>query len=256
METALRSGSVSIPDTARRFNVSVETIRRDINMLCTENKLHKIHGGAVPVKRALRRDYDYLSRIHQYQQAKTTIGVEAARLISNGDVVILDCGVSIQSIAHSLANLQDVTFITNSVPTASILLEKHAVGDITGRIILIGGEVNCRNRFASGTSAIAALDSYYADKAFISCTAVSADAVSTYDVDESYYSAHLMKRASMSVLVAESDKFGKNSVYRFAQPTDFAKIITDSENALSENIIETIKKSQTELITAVARSEK
>lgn len=236
MTLATRDGSVSIPDTARQLGVSIETIRRDINRLCAENKLSKVYGGAVPVKRALRRDIDYYSRVERNRQAKTMIGAAAAHLVKNGDVVMLDCGVSVQSIALAFTNLRDVTFITNSVPTASNLLEKHSMGDIDGRIILIGGEMNCRNRFASGTAALETLDRYYADIAFISCTSVSADAVSSYDIDESLYSAALMRRASTSVLIAESEKFGKNSVCRFAGLADFAKIITDPENPVPDDI--------------------
>lgn len=70
MNVAVRDGSVSIPETAKYFNVTVETIRRDVNALCSAKKLRKVHGGAVPLKHALRRDPNYASRVSSKSPAR------------------------------------------------------------------------------------------------------------------------------------------------------------------------------------------
>jgi len=247
MTTASNNGFVSIAETAQLLGVSNETIRRDINVLCGENKLRKVWGGASPVKLMLRRELNYSSRKSKNLPEKMAIGREAAQMITDGKVVFFDCGVSIQMIASAVTDVKNVTFITNSIPTMSILLDKFSKGEIDGRVIMIGGEINTENRFATGAAAVEHLDRFCADLAFISCTAISARAVSTYDIDESYFSAHIMDCASMSVLVAESEKMGKNSVYSFAKITDFSRIITDSENRVPEDIIEIIENSDTDL---------
>lgn len=126
LRTAVRDNFVSISETAAHLDVSIETIRRDINRLCRENRLKKVRSGACPVKPSIRRDADYMLRKSQNQQVKLAIGREAARMITDGKVVIFDCGVSIQQIAASVTGVQDVTFITNSVPTMSILLDKFS----------------------------------------------------------------------------------------------------------------------------------
>ena len=59
LDCAEENGSVCIPDAARHFGVSVETVRRDVNRLCGEGVLRKVHGGAVPVRHVLRSDKDY-----------------------------------------------------------------------------------------------------------------------------------------------------------------------------------------------------
>ncbi len=248
LDTAWRDGFVSLSRASAHLGVSVETVRRDINVLCGQNKLKKVRGGASPVKLALRRDADYLLRKNNNQQAKMTIGMEAARLITDGKIVILDCGVSIQNIAACVGGVRDVTFITNSVPTASILLDKFAAGDITGRVLLIGGEIDTQNRFTKGTAVTDSIDKYCADIAFVSCTAISAENVSSYSLDECYFSTHIMKRSAMSVLIAESDKLGKNSVYSFAKVTDFDFIITDNTNAMPNDTLKLIESSNTELV--------
>jgi DeoR/GlpR family transcriptional regulator of sugar metabolism len=151
-------------------------------------------------------------------------------------VVFLDCGTSIQDIARSINGVRNVTFIVNSVPVMSILLDKFAAGEIDGRAILIGGEMDVHNRFTKGAMVVEELSRYSADIAFISCTAVSAQSVSGYTLDEGAYSAHLMQRAVRSVLVAESNKLGKTSLYAFARPGDFSCMITDDTHHIPDNV--------------------
>ncbi|MBQ8511745.1 MAG: hypothetical protein IJ497_03955, partial [Clostridia bacterium] len=67
----------------------------------------------------------------------------------------------------------------------SLLPDKFASGEITGRVIMIGGEIDVKNRFAIGASAAETMKQFCADLAFISCTAASARGVSSYDLDES-----------------------------------------------------------------------
>jgi DeoR/GlpR family transcriptional regulator of sugar metabolism len=132
--------------------------------------------------------------------------------------------------------VHNVTFIVNSVPVMSVLLNKFASGEIDGRAILIGGEMDVHNRFTKGAMAVETLERYSADIAFISCTAVSAQSVSGYTLDEGAYSARLMQRAVRSVLVAESNKLGKTSLYAFARPGDFSCMITDDTNHMPDNL--------------------
>ncbi len=250
INTAVLEGFVSISEAAEHLNVSIETVRRDINFLCGENKLHKVRGGACPVKLSLRRDADYMLRKSKNQQEKIAIGREAARLIRDETVVMLDCGVSIQTVAASITGVKGVTFITNSVPVMSILLDKFSSEEITGRGILIGGEIDTQNRFTKGAFAVETLDHYYADLAFVSCTAISAESVSSYSLDECSFSSHIMRRTSASVLIAESEKLGKNSVYSFAKITDFSRIITDAKNHFPEDILAVMENSNTRLTIA------
>jgi|GEM_PF-519066 len=247
MRTAIRDNFVSISETARHLDVSIETVRRDINRLCAENRLRKVRGGACPVKLSMRRDAEYMLRKTQNQQVKLAIGRAAARMITDGKVVIFDCGVSIQQIAASVTGVEDVTFITNSVPTMSILLDKFSSGEITGRVIMIGGEIDAKNRFAIGASAVESMRQFCADLAFVSCTALSARGVSSFDLAESSFSSAILECTSYSVLIAESEKLGKNSVHRFAAPTDFSAIITDDQNHVPADILDLLETSDTAL---------
>ncbi len=250
INTAREHGFVSVSQAAAHLKVSAETVRRDIAALAERNQLKKVRGGATPVKMPLRKDSGYLFRVHHNQQEKMSIGMEAASMIHSGNIFALDSGVSIQAIVSCLHGIHDVTFVTNSLPTALILLDKFSLGEISGRIVLIGGEIDVRNRFAKGALAVDELDKYYFDLAFISCTALSVENVSSYSLDECAYSRHLLNRSATTVLIAESEKASKNSVYGFAQISDFDCIITDDENKLPEDMIKALNASKTQLMIA------
>ena len=70
LKTAQAEGFVSIPKTAEKFGVSIETIRRDINQLCQLHQLKKVHGGAALVKTPVRKDPSLMTRMYQNQQGK------------------------------------------------------------------------------------------------------------------------------------------------------------------------------------------
>jgi len=246
-EAAKKDGFVSISAAAEHLGVSIETIRRDINRLCAEKKLRKIRGGAVPLKLQMRSDAKYEERKRDSVQEKLLIGREAASMVRSGMTVLFDSGVSIQSIAQCLNNVRDMTFITNSIPIASILLEKLSQQTVTGRLIFIGGRIHPENQCASDILASETLSHYSSDIAFVSCTALSADAVSTDDTDESRYSAHLLQRSSTTVLIAESVKLGKNAVCTFARPTDFNRIITADTHPIPDDLQKILEGSDTEL---------
>lgn len=249
LTTANENGFASISECAHHLNVSIETIRRDINKLCAVHLLKKIHGGAAPVH-SIRKDSCYKVRFSQNRQEKNAVGMEAAALIRSGMIVALDCGASIQAIAHSVCDVQDVVFVTNSVPTASILLDKISVCEISGRVIMIGGELHTQNHFSKGAAAVDEVDKYYFDIAFISCTAVSTEAVFAYDPDEGNYSKHLIRHAAETVLIADSVKLNKNSTYAFAAVTDFNKVIIDDQRPVHMKFKKHFEKTATELIVA------
>lgn len=248
LSVAKERGFASISDIAKKFGVSIETIRRDINKLCKDNLVKKVRGGAILSKPSCRKDEDYLLRIKSNQKQKLTIGMRAASMIQDGSVVAFDAGVSIQSIASSVSGVKNVTFVTNSISIASILLNKFNREEITGRIIFIGGELDIQNRFSKGAFATDTLKDYYFDISFVSCTAISFDAVSSYSLDECSYSKQLIERSSTSVLIAESNKICKNSICRFAKISDFDTIITDDKNQISDEIKKRCDEEKVELV--------
>lgn len=246
LRTAQAEGFVSIPKTAEKFGVSIETIRRDVNQLCALHQLKKVHGGAAPVKSPVRKDPRFMTRIRQNQQGKIAISEEAVKMIRNGDVVTMDGGATTTVLASCISGVQDVTFVVNSLPIAGILVEKIDVGEISGKVIIIGGELDIKTQSASDVLAATTIDKYHFDLAFISCSSLSATGVSNSSLSGALV-RKLMDHASVSVLIADSDKIGKNSIYEFAKPTDFDRIILDDQVPCPVELEKALEESDTKL---------
>jgi DeoR/GlpR family transcriptional regulator of sugar metabolism len=115
------------------FGVSSETVRRDLAELSRGKKIHKVHGGAIALRRPAREE-DYSVRVKQNSEGKRCIGRYAASLLRDGDIVLFDSGATTEEIARSVFGLKDVTFITHSLNVASIFAEKRNAGDFSGRL--------------------------------------------------------------------------------------------------------------------------
>lgn len=247
LKFAQDKGFVSIPKTAEFLDISIETVRRDINALCRKNLLKKVHGGATPVKAPIFTDAAYFTRIRRNQQGKFAIAAEAAKMIRDGSVISFDGGATTAVLASCVQNVHGVTFVVNSLPIATTLVDKVNAKEITGTIIMTGGQINSPGYRTYFPMALETIDKYYYNAVFLSCTALSAAGASNSATNTSIYVEHLMRRASTSVLLVDSDKLGKNSVCEFAKLTDFDRIITDDKNPCPPDILRALEGSDTEL---------
>lgn len=248
LKVAHREGFVSIPKTAKKLGVSVETIRRDINLLCRTQLLKKVYGGAKPTKMPVQRDAAFAKRVQQNQQGKITIAAAAAAMIRDGSVVAFGGGASTLALVNQLKNVQDVTFVTTSIRLASILMDKLEQGEITGKTIIIGGSVEPINRTTIfSPAAMDELETYHFDTCFVSCTALSAEAV-TNGEESAYGIRRMLRQSSQRILLVDSEKLGKTSLYTFAKPTDFDYIVTDDEASFPPDIRKALEGTNSELI--------
>lgn len=236
MEQLSLKGNVRITDLSKKFNVSTETIRRDLSELADEKKLKKVHGGAIAVKHIIH-EKNYETRIKQNYEAKKRIGQYAAELIYDEEIIFLDSGATTEEIAKSIYNRKDLTLVINSFTIGNILAQKHANGDFTGKIIFVGGILNSENLITAGTLTLSGISRFSADKAFISATSISKSGIMMWNENDGEYSAALSKNSNEVYIVADSSKFGKESFYKFMEFSQIDNIITDDENKLDSNIV-------------------
>lgn len=246
LKVAQAEGFVSIPKMAEKFGVSIETIRRDINQLCDAHQLKKVHGGAALLKTPVRKDSNLMSRMYENQQGKIAICEEAIKMIKGGDVVTMDGGATTAVLANCIRDVQNVTFVVNSLPVAATLLEKIDSGEITGKVVMIGGELDPKSQCADDVLAATLVDKYHFDLGFFSCTSLSAESVSNSSLD-GVLIRKMMDRCFVSVLIADSDKLGKNSIYEYAKPADFDRIILDGQVPCPGELKKVLEDSDTEL---------
>jgi len=149
--------TVSVSDLARRLGVSVVTARTDLTALEEEGILVRTHGGAMPAFHP-----QILSRMRQDKDVKASIAKEAARLVNDGDVIIITAGTTAAMIAKYLLGRRNVHIITNNT-----LLLTYARTNPQLRVTLVGGEFRSSEEGLVGPLALQALDTFYASKAFI-----------------------------------------------------------------------------------------
>lgn len=232
---AMRDGEVIISRIAKELNVSIETIRRDINVLCARNILTKVHGGAVPVNLPIA-EASYNQRKNTNSKLKNKLGQYAADMIQNNQVVALSTGSTIEAVAMHINGVQHITAITNSIPISEILCESNGRNGFNGKVILLGGRVNLTEHLTYGPAVNEQADRYYADILFVSAGAVNETGLMSTGPDEGAVSTKMIACAGKKVLIIESKKLSKRSVYRFAKLEDIDMVITDDTHEINAEL--------------------
>lgn len=157
---------VVVSELAKVFDVSEETIRRDLDKLEKEGHVVKTYGGAV-ISEGSEAELPYVIRKKANVEAKQKIADLAADLIMDGDTLILDASSTAVFIAQKIKSKKEITLITNSI---EVLME---LSDVTGwKILSTGGTLKERSCALVGSEAEESLSRFHVDKAFISCKGV------------------------------------------------------------------------------------
>ena len=154
---------VVVSELSQLYNVSEETIRRDLEKLEQEGFATKSYGGAV-LNENVGIDMPLNIRSKKNVAAKQKMAEIVASLIHDGDHIMLDASSTDLFIAKAIKNKQRLTVITNSV---EIMIE---LSEMPGwNIISTGGNLKEGYLALVGTKAEETISAYYADKAFVSC---------------------------------------------------------------------------------------
>jgi DeoR family transcriptional regulator, glycerol-3-phosphate regulon repressor len=116
---AREKGVVRVDELARRFAVSVQTIRKDLNDLCGQKRLVRVHGGAAPASGTQNMDYDRRREIAPDQKA--AIGRAAAALIPDGASLFINIGTTTEAVSAELVRHRKLMVITNNINVANRL---------------------------------------------------------------------------------------------------------------------------------------
>jgi len=214
--------AVSAEDLAREFDVSVETIRRDLRGLQRQGLLDRVYGGAT--RPAGRSDEgSFAARSTRHVEAKRAIARLAASLVEPGETIVIDVGTTALEVARALPASFGGRVLTNSVPA---VMELSARRDV--EILLCGGQIRHGDAACSGAHAEAFFAEFYADRAFLGSGGVHPDAGLT-----DYYPAEVVVRrtiiahTAVSYVLADSSKLGAIAVHRVCPLDRIAAVLTD-----------------------------
>lgn len=131
-ETIQEQKSVAVSDLARRFDVTEETIRRDLKVLEAQGVLTRTYGGAF-IQGGAINEVDVTLRETSYVEAKRQIAAQCLQLIRNGDSIFLDSSTTALEIARAIRDMR-LTVLTNSLLIADVLSHSESI-----RLQVIGG---------------------------------------------------------------------------------------------------------------------
>lgn len=243
-ERARAEGRVDVGALAAEYEVTTETIRRDLTALEARGILRKVHGGAIPLER-LGFEPTVAARDTVQTTAKERIAQAALAEVPEDGAVLLDSGTTTARIAEALPADRELTVVTNSVAIASALTT--AKPRLT--VLIVGGKVRGRTMAAIDDWALRALADTYVDVAFIGTNGLSVErGLTTPDTGEAAVKRAMIAAARRSVVVADHTKVGNDCLARFGSLDQVDTFITDT--GLDEGVVADLEAADLKVVLA------
>lgn len=224
LEKVHEDKKVIVSELSREFEVSEETIRRDLDRLEEDGHVIKSYGGAI-INEKSGIDLPFNIRWKANPQGKQSIAQAISREIEDGDHIILDASTTAVFIAKNIKQKRHLTVITNSI---EILLE---LSDVSGwDIIATGGLLKAGSMSLLGKRAADSISSYHVDKVFFSCKGIDLDNGVTDGNDETAgIKQNMISAAKKVYLAVDSTKFGKTALSKICGLSKADVIVTDKK---------------------------
>lgn len=227
LQELLRNGEVTVHDLAEQLRVSPSTIRRSLSSLEQQGLLLRTHGGAIPVEPSLYEPFRHVSSFQEQEQKraieKRRIGLAAAGLISDGEVIAIGAGTTTTQVARSIRHRKNITVITNAV---NIAMELSHRDDL--KLIVTGGSLSGAWFALVGPTAIANISELFVDKMFVGVDGISPEhGLTTNYPDQAAVHRAMLKQARQKIVVADHQKVGATGVALICPLSDVDIFITN-----------------------------
>lgn len=219
----LEQGTVSLENLASHFQMSTNTIRRDVNELISRGQIQKVYGGVSA--KATASPLPMAVRAAKNQVEKEKIGRLAAQFVHNGDTIFLDSGSTTPYLLPHIAPMENITVVTHSL---SVMYEASKYPSL--QVISLGGLYNQTTSSYVGITTLEALSRISMNSVFIAATGVSLDHGLT---NTTYFEAEIKQKvvqcSDRILLMADHTKFGYSSTITFFNFDQLYAVITDQE---------------------------
>jgi DeoR family glycerol-3-phosphate regulon repressor len=222
LELARKDGIVRVDELAIQFAVSPQSIRKDVNQLCAERLLARVHGGAVLASGTENMEYE--QRRAMASDAKAAIGRAAAALIPDGASLFINIGTTTEAVSAALVKHRKLMVITNNINVAN-RLRVHAQFEV----IIASGVVRPSDGGIVGEAAGDFIRQFRVDYAVIGASAIARDgALLDFDYREVKVAQAIIDNARHVILVADHSKFERTAPVRIAWLGQVDSFVTDS----------------------------
>lgn len=225
-ELVRQHGSVQVTSLARRFGVSMQTVRKDLRYLADRGIMTRAYGGAIDSSAigAPLAEPPYEAKRTSHLDEKRRIGQRAAQLVKAGDTIAIDSGTTAIQLAEALPNIE-VTVVTNDFGVLTALTPKSEV-----RIVMLGGELRRKNMAFYGGLTVEAVDALHVDRLFLGVDGFDLErGITTHYEPEAMLNRKMVEAARQIVAITDSSKFGKVCLHRIIPVAGLDTLITDTD---------------------------
>ncbi|MEM7171700.1 MAG: DeoR/GlpR family DNA-binding transcription regulator [Pseudomonadota bacterium] len=219
---ARQIGRVNVEQLAKHFDVTPQTIRKDLNELCDRALLQRVHGGAVAISGVT--NFGYEARRNLAAEGKQLIGQCAADLVPNDCSILINIGTTTEQVAMALRTKVGVMVITNNLNVINILSGYPEI-----EVIVAGGALRHSDGGIVGEAAVDFIKQFKVDYAIIGTSAIDEDgSLLDYDYREVKVTQAIIANARRAILVADSMKFERSAPVRIAHLSQIDYFVTDT----------------------------
>ncbi|CAN7525747.1 DeoR/GlpR family DNA-binding transcription regulator [Polaromonas sp. LjRoot131] len=215
-------GSASVEQLADKLDVTLQTVRRDVQRLSEAGLLTRFHGG-VRMPSSTIENIAHRQRESLNAEGKARIARAVARRIPNDCSLILNIGTTTEAIAKALLNHKGLRVITNNLNVAAILC-----GNTDCEVIVAGGVVRARDRGIVGEAAVDFMRQFRVDIAVIGISGIEPDgSLRDFDYREVKVAQTIIEHAREVWLAADSSKFNRPAMVELARLSQIDRLFTD-----------------------------
>ncbi|WP_017814128.1 MULTISPECIES: DeoR/GlpR family DNA-binding transcription regulator [Paenibacillus] len=212
--------NVTLDELCLKFDVSKNTIRRDINQIMQRGSIEKVYGGVSAITELV----PFENRNIKHQPEKHSIGRLAADCIEDNDLIFIDSGTTTRNIIDYLAPGRPLTILTNSLDVINGVADMEYIN-----LLVIGNTYKRSTRSFVGMDDIRSLEKYNVNKAFMAATGVSiVHGLTNSDLLEYEIKKVIAQKAQNLILLADLSKFGRSTLLTYA-PLESVHTIISSE---------------------------
>ena len=216
--------ALRVPEIARRLGVSQGTVRNDLNALAVDKRIIRVHGGGVVAADGVQpRAAVFSARARVNEAAKQLIGRHAARLVADGDALLLDASSTVYHMAQYLNDCRGLRIVTNGIEVACLLAQNPA-----NTVNLVGGILRPGIESVVGPWSERYLQDVRIKTAFVSCSGFTpAGGMTEVDVYEADFRVKAVESAGQVVALIDASKFGKLDMTPSVRMERISMVFTD-----------------------------
>ena len=242
LELARKEGKVTVDGLADFYDVTVQTIRRDLSDLADAGRLDRVHGGAVVPSGVVNIQYEERRRLNE--AGKKAIAAACAQAIPNGASVFMNIGTSTEAVAHELLDHENLLVVTNNLNIANILTTNNSC-----EIMLAGGVLRRSDGGIVGGLTVEMVKQFKFDYSILGCSAIDSDGdLLDFDGQEVMVSSTAIQRSRKVIVVADHLKFQRKAPLTICSLGDVDVLISDC--VLTEAFKVKAENLETEIIIA------